>query len=129
MLMGKGATVTDYFDALAQRNDAVAAFAHWMRGRDALVTPMLPITARAVTEVDETTFPLAVWSRAVNYVDACAFAVPAGLSSSGLPIGFQIIGANGADETVTQAARTLHRPSDVRANGSWSRSVLGSNQS
>ena len=57
-----------------------------MRGRDVLLTPTLPITALPVADVDEATTPLATFTRAANYVGACALSLPAGLSSEGLPI-------------------------------------------
>ena len=60
-----------------------AAFADWMRGRDALLTPTLPITATPLDEVDEATTPLATFTRAANYLGACALSLPAGFSAHG----------------------------------------------
>jgi aspartyl-tRNA(Asn)/glutamyl-tRNA(Gln) amidotransferase subunit A len=107
MLIGKASTSTEYIDALAERQREIARFAEWMRDRDAVMTPMLPITARAVEEVDETTYPLATWSRAVNYLFACAVAVPCRLSQAGLPIGMQMVGASGADDLIGDLANAL----------------------
>ena len=104
MLLARGATAADYLDALAQRRVAMAEFDAWMRGRGALVTPMLPITARAVAEVDETTYPLATWSRAVNYLGACAISIPLTLSRAGLPIGLQLVGAAGDEDALCRIA-------------------------
>ncbi|HVE49687.1 MAG TPA: amidase [Casimicrobiaceae bacterium] len=106
MLIGKSASATEYLDALAERRLAILRFAEWMRERDALVTPMLPITAKPVSEVDETSYPLATWSRAVNYLAACAIAVPVA-STSALPVSAQIIAAGGADATAVGIARAL----------------------
>ena len=64
-----------------------------MRERDALLTPTLPITATPLAEVDEATTPLATWTRAANYLGACALSLPAGFSADGLPIGVQLTGA------------------------------------
>ncbi|HEX4884372.1 MAG TPA: amidase family protein, partial [Casimicrobiaceae bacterium] len=102
MLLARAATAAEYLDALAQRREAMAAFDAWMRDRDALATPMLPITARAVAEVDETTYPLATWSRAVNYLGACAISVPAPLPRGGLPVGVQLVGRAGGDDVVSR---------------------------
>jgi aspartyl-tRNA(Asn)/glutamyl-tRNA(Gln) amidotransferase subunit A len=107
MLIGKASTSTEYIDALAGRQREIARFADWMRDRDALMTPMLPITARAVQEVDETTYPLATWSRAVNYLYACAVSVPCRLSQGGLPIGVQLVGRRTADDQVISLAQAL----------------------
>jgi aspartyl-tRNA(Asn)/glutamyl-tRNA(Gln) amidotransferase subunit A len=85
-----------------------------MRDKDALLTPMLPITARPVAEVDETTYYLSTWSRAVNYVGACAITVPAGLSKAGLPIGMQLVGAGGSDDRIVALAAMLERAAPQR---------------
>ncbi len=110
MLIGKVASATEYLDGLSQRREAVAEFARWMLSRDVLVTPMLPITARPVSEVDETTYPLATWSRAVNYLHACALSVSPRLSVSGLPLGLQFIGSNGSGKSTVRLAQMVHRP-------------------
>jgi aspartyl-tRNA(Asn)/glutamyl-tRNA(Gln) amidotransferase subunit A len=107
MLLGKSASAAEYLEALAQRRAAVAEFARWMRDRDALLTPMLPITATPVADVDETAFPLATWSRAVNYLGACAIAMPAGLSGVGLPIGVQYVGRGGDDTDLCRIAAAI----------------------
>jgi aspartyl-tRNA(Asn)/glutamyl-tRNA(Gln) amidotransferase subunit A len=105
MLIGKAATATEYIEALAEQQAAIAQFAKWMRGRDALMTPMLPITARAVNDVDETTFPLATWSRAVNYLLCCAIALPA--KFTGLPAATQLVAPAARDGCVTRIAELL----------------------
>ena len=117
MLIGKNANATEYIDALLQRHDAMAAFAQWMRGRDALLTPMLPITARPVTEVDESTFPLATWSRAVNYLGACALSIPVAVPTNRLPIGMQLVGAHNAEKPLVDVARAFQRASHLASTG------------
>jgi aspartyl-tRNA(Asn)/glutamyl-tRNA(Gln) amidotransferase subunit A len=99
-LAGKALSAADYIDELSERKRAAAGFAEWMRGRDALLTPTLPITAIPVAEVDEATTPLATFTRAVNYFGACGISLPAGLSREGLPLGMQLIGAPFADATL-----------------------------
>ncbi len=105
MAFARKASAVDYLEALAHRRSRMSAFDAWMRGRDALLTPMLPITARRVTEVDEMATPLATWSRAVNYLGACAATLPAQAADSGLPIGMQIIAPGGADARLERIAR------------------------
>ena len=100
LLAGKGITESQYRDELTQRERTAAHFNAWMRDRDALLTPTLPITAVPLNDVDESTSPLATFTRAVNYFGACALSLPAGLSATGLPIGMQIIGAAFADATL-----------------------------
>ena len=83
-----------------------------MRGRDALLTPTLPITATALAEVDESTTPLATFTRAVNYIGGCGLSLPAGFSSAGLPIGMQIIGGPFADATLVRIGRAFQMATD-----------------
>ncbi len=112
---GKSVTDAEYGDLIARRRLAMTAFAEWMRGRDALLTPTLPITAVPIVDVDEATAPLATFTRVANYVGACALSLPAGFSSSGLPVGVQLLGAPFADATLVriglgfQAATSWHR--------------------
>lgn len=108
MLLGKAASAADYIDALAERELAIASFASWMRGRDALLTPMLPITARPVAEVDETTYPLATWSRAVNYLGGCGIAAPR--PARPLPASVQLVGAANRDDAIARIVRCLDPP-------------------
>jgi Asp-tRNA(Asn)/Glu-tRNA(Gln) amidotransferase A subunit family amidase len=57
-----------------------------------------------VAEVDETTYPLATGSRAVNYLGACAISIPLTLSRAGLPIGLQLVGAAGDEDVLCRIA-------------------------
>lgn len=109
MLIGSSASAAEYLEALGARDGAIGAFADWMRGRDALLTPMLPITARAVRDVDETTYPLATWSRAVNYLRACAVALPCGFSSQRLPMAVQLVASGGEDAALARLAAAVER--------------------
>ncbi|HEX8009369.1 MAG TPA: amidase [Casimicrobiaceae bacterium] len=111
-LSGADLSAADYLDELAVRKRAAAGFAQWMRGRDALLTPTLPITATALTEVDESATPLATFTRAVNYVGACGLSLPAGFSPAGLPIGMQLIGGPFADATLVRIGRAFQRATE-----------------
>jgi aspartyl-tRNA(Asn)/glutamyl-tRNA(Gln) amidotransferase subunit A len=112
VLGGKGVSAADYIDLLTLRQRAVAQFAHWMRDRDALLTPTLPITATPLAEVDEGLTPLATWTRTANYLGACALSLPAGFSAEGLPIGVQVTGAAFADGTLVRIGRAFQQATD-----------------
>jgi aspartyl-tRNA(Asn)/glutamyl-tRNA(Gln) amidotransferase subunit A len=112
VLSGKDIGAADYIDLLAERRRAAARFAGWMRGRDALLTPTLPITATPVAEVDEATTPLAAFTRAANYLGACALSLPAGFSAARLPIGMQLMGAPFAEATVLRIGQAFQRATD-----------------
>ncbi len=109
---GKTISAADYIDELATRKRMAAAFAEWMRGRDALLTPTLPITATPLLDVDESTTPLARFTRVANYLGTCALSLPAGLSRAGLPIGVQLIGAPFAEATLIRAGRAFQKVTD-----------------
>jgi len=83
-----------------------------MRGRAALLTPTSPITAVPVDAVDESTTPLAAFTRPVNYLGACALSLPCGLSSEGLPVASQIIGAPFEEATIVDIGRAFQRATD-----------------
>jgi len=110
-LAGKDVSPADYRATLAARERSAAAFAAWMRERDALLTPTLPIAATPLEEVDEATTPLATFTRAVNYVGGCAVSLPAGFSS-GLPVAMQLVGAPFADATLVRIGRAFQSATD-----------------
>jgi aspartyl-tRNA(Asn)/glutamyl-tRNA(Gln) amidotransferase subunit A len=112
VIAGKTISATEYRDVIERRQLAMNAFADWMRGRDALLTPTLPIAATPVAEVDEATTPLATFTRAANYLGACALSLPAGLSATGLPIGVQLMGAPFADATLVHIGRAFQGATD-----------------
>jgi aspartyl-tRNA(Asn)/glutamyl-tRNA(Gln) amidotransferase subunit A len=77
-----------------------------------LLTPTLPITATPLGEVDESTTPLATWTRAANYLGACALSLPAGFSSDRLPIGVQLTGAAFTEATLVRIGRAFQEATD-----------------
>ena len=105
MLSGKSIGPDEYTELLSKRQRVSAQFAEWMRDRDALLTPTLPITATPLDAVDEASTPLATWTRSANYLGACALTVPAGISRDGLPIGMQVIGAPFAEAKLVTIGR------------------------
>ena len=111
-LSGKVVSASDYIRELGDRRRAATAFATWMRGRAALLTPTLPITAEVLDRVDEATTPLAAFTRAANYLGACALTLPAGFSSSGLPIGVQLMGAPFAEATLVTLGRAFQHATE-----------------
>jgi aspartyl-tRNA(Asn)/glutamyl-tRNA(Gln) amidotransferase subunit A len=111
-LGGKSISAGDYIHELAQRKRAAAMFARWMLGRDALLTPTLPISATPLDQVDEATTPLATFTRVANYLGACALSLPAGLSSDGLPVAVQLIGAPFTEPTLIRIGRAYQQDTD-----------------
>src|ERR1700687_4779229 len=87
-------------------------FARWMLGRDALLTPTLPISATPLDEVDEATTPLATFTRVANSLGACALSLPAGLWGGGLPVAVQWIGAPFTEPTLVRIGRAYQKSTD-----------------
>ncbi len=104
---GKAITGEQYRELLGARQLAMSAFADWMRGRDALLTPTLPITATPLADVDEATAPLATFTRVANYLGACALSLPAGFSADGLPVGVQLLGGAFTDAVLVRIGRAF----------------------
>jgi len=108
-IAGKSISAADYIDDLAARTRIAGEFQRWMRGRDALLMPTLPIVATPLIEVDEATTPLATFTRLANYLGVCALSLPAGFSAGGLPIGIQLIAAPFAEVTLVRAGRAFQQ--------------------
>ncbi|MFO1304051.1 MAG: amidase [Burkholderiales bacterium] len=109
ILGGKDIAASVFIEEMHAMHAAQSMFAQWMRDWDALLTPTLPITATPLHEVDESTAPLASFTRAVNYLGGCALSLPAGLSKDGLPIGVQLVGAPFAEGTLVRLGRAFQR--------------------
>jgi aspartyl-tRNA(Asn)/glutamyl-tRNA(Gln) amidotransferase subunit A len=112
VLGGKAVSAAQHIDDLADHRRTAAWFAVWMRDRDALMTPTLPITATPLADVDESTTPLATWTRAANYLGACALSLPGGFTADGLPIGVQLIGAPFTEPTLVRIGRSFQAATD-----------------
>src|SRR4029434_2787514 len=84
VLSGRAISADEYAELLSTRQRVSAQFAEWMRDRDALLTPTLPITATPLDEVDEAATPLATSTRRANYLGAVALSLPAGFSGGGV---------------------------------------------
>jgi aspartyl-tRNA(Asn)/glutamyl-tRNA(Gln) amidotransferase subunit A len=111
-LGGKSISAADYIGDLAARTRIAGEFQAWLRGRDALLMPTLPITATPLTDVDEATTPLATLTRLANYLGVCALSVPAGFSAAGLPIGVQLIAGPFAEATLVRAGRVFQQATE-----------------
>ncbi len=112
VLGGKAIGAADYIDALAHRHAACAQWIAWMRDSVALLTPTVPMAACPVEEVDEGVTPLATFTRAGNYLNACALSLPAGLSANGLPVGVQLLGRPATDATVLRVGIAFQQATD-----------------
>ncbi len=108
IVAGKRVSAADYIAARAHQRDSIARFVEWMEGIDALLTPAVPAPAIPVAEVDEKQTP-ATFTRAGNYLGACGLALPAGISTRGLPLGIQLLGKPFAEATLLRLGAAFER--------------------
>lgn len=101
---GRAVTDAELSAALAQRTADQQEFQAWMAPYAALVSPTAPIPAPPIDAVDETASPFSAMTRAGNYLDLPAANVPMGLTSEGLPAGFQIMGRTADEASVVALA-------------------------
>jgi aspartyl-tRNA(Asn)/glutamyl-tRNA(Gln) amidotransferase subunit A len=102
-------SLSDYLDAGAVRVAVHASFARVFREADLLLTPIHATAPERIGERSED-----FRNRVLTYtvpqdvagLPACA--VPVGFDDLGLPIGVQLTGPSGAEQTVLAAAEALH---------------------
>ena len=109
-----------YVNALEARLDAATRALAWWDAVDVLAVPTVPITPPPVEEVEDAQRYVEV-NRAclrattpASYLDLCALSLPVGLDAAGMPVGLQLIGAGGEDNTLLdnglRVERVLGRP-------------------
>lgn len=93
---GRAISRADYESALRRRDDAIAVFAQWLSGFDAVISP--PATGAAPLGLQATgdAACCTLWSL-VGYP---AITIPVGRAASGLPLGMQIAAPAGADDAL-----------------------------
>jgi aspartyl-tRNA(Asn)/glutamyl-tRNA(Gln) amidotransferase subunit A len=109
---------TRYLEALNLRGPTLEAFnAAVFAKADALLTPVLATPVPTLAQTDAHTHPdgsrnsasVARNTRPVNYLGLPALAFPGGFSSSGLPIGMQLIGRAFDEATLFRMGHAYQR--------------------
>ena len=112
VLKGKAVTAEAFLATLEHRQRTIAAFNDWMRAYDLLLTPTLPFVAPPLDGIDEAlTSPMA-FTRAVNYLAACAITIPSGFSAAGLPIGMQLVAKPWQENLLLRTADAYQQVTD-----------------
>lgn len=112
VLGGRDVTGAEYIAAREDQRRSAAAFVEWLGNDAALFTPTLPMPAVPISEVDENQTPLAAFTRAGNYLGACALSLPAGLSKQGLPIGMQLMAKPFHEHLLLRLGRAFQNATD-----------------
>jgi aspartyl-tRNA(Asn)/glutamyl-tRNA(Gln) amidotransferase subunit A len=116
---GAAIGAVDYLGADLQRNALGRAMGAFHERYDLLLTPMMPVPALPVGEdlndpSDEHWVDWSPFSYPFNMTRQPAASIPCGLTSNGLPIGLQIVGALHQDAKVLRAARAFEATQPVR---------------
>ncbi len=109
ILAGKEIDAAQYIELLKMRERATAEMLDAMIGIDVCCLPTNAITAIPVSEVDELSTPLSRFGRFANLLNLCSVAVPAGLSSAGLPISIQIVGRPLCEPLILRVAHAFEK--------------------
>ncbi len=112
VLKGRAISAEAHLATLAHRRQTIAAFDEWMRAYDLLVTPSLPFAAGALKDIDENLTTPMTFTRAVNYLDACAISLPAGFSRDGMPIGMQLVARPWQENLLLRTAQSYQNVTD-----------------
>lgn len=118
--LGVVVKATQYLKAQRIRKIAQEIFREIFTKVDALITPQLPITAPLIGQetvswgkVSETVpSALTRFTRIFNLTGLPSLSIPCGFSSSGLPIGLQIVGEPFAEVTVLRIGHAYQRHTD-----------------
>jgi len=112
-----------YLEAMRWRGPALAAYLAAVTGTDAVLAPVGPVPAPTIAESDVGNGPdaeaviqrLTRFTRPVNYLGLPSLAVPAGFTSSGLPVGMQLIGRSFDEAMLLRIGAAFQRATDFHA--------------
>ncbi len=108
--MGALIPAVQYVQAQRVRKAVVAAWREVFREVDLLATPTTPIVAPRIEEGDlEATLTLIRNTNPFNLTGQPAISVPCGFTSSGLPVGLQLVGRWWEEGTVLRAAHAYQQ--------------------
>jgi aspartyl-tRNA(Asn)/glutamyl-tRNA(Gln) amidotransferase subunit A len=111
--LGEAIPHMDFVDATNERADLGRRMKAFHQEYDVLLTPTLPIVAFEAGHVappgwDQTDWmPWSPFSFPFNLTQQPAASIPCGFTSSGLPVGLQIVGDKYADDIVLRVARAF----------------------
>jgi aspartyl-tRNA(Asn)/glutamyl-tRNA(Gln) amidotransferase subunit A len=109
-----------YLEALRWRGPALSAHIAAVAGVDAVVAPVAPVAAPTIAESDVGNSPdaeaviarLTRFTRPVNYLGLPSLSIPSGFTSSGLPVGMQLIGRSFDEAMLLRIGAAFQRATD-----------------
>ena len=112
ILAGRDIDDARYSALLQDRAAAIAEFSAGCARFDIIALPSTPLPAVPVSTVDESTFPMSLFTRTGNCLDLCGLSIPNGFTSTGLPTGLQLMSWSGADAQLLDFAEQVSQ--DIR---------------
>jgi aspartyl-tRNA(Asn)/glutamyl-tRNA(Gln) amidotransferase subunit A len=109
--IGEAVSATDLANALVTRGETGAAVDAFFGNHDVLLTPVMPMLAPRLDQVADLSDLRPLLTSWCNLTGNPAASIPCGLSSTGLPIGLQVIGARNRDDVVLKACLAYERAS------------------
>jgi aspartyl-tRNA(Asn)/glutamyl-tRNA(Gln) amidotransferase subunit A len=117
---GLAITGVSYIEALRWRGPALAAHLAAVSGIDAVLAPVSPGAAPTIAETDvgnslgaEALLQrLTRFTRPINYLGLPGLSIPAGFTTSKLPVGMQLIGRPFDESTLLTIGATFQRATD-----------------
>ena len=117
---GLSVPAISYLEAMRWRGPALSAHAAATAGIDAVIAPVSPMPAPTIAESDVGNSPQADavlpritrFTRPVNYLGLPALSIPCGFTSSGLPVGMQLIGRSFDEATLLRIGAAFQRATD-----------------
>jgi aspartyl-tRNA(Asn)/glutamyl-tRNA(Gln) amidotransferase subunit A len=113
---GRGISASDYLAAYSARAELYRTMLAFHERYDLLLTPAMPVTAFEVglvappqSSYGQNWLDWSPYTYPFNLTQQPAASVPCGVSSAGLPIGLQIVGAPRDDSLVLSAARAFEQ--------------------
>ena len=111
-LGGKAFQGEIYHAALDAHEKAALAFKNWIGQNEAVLTPSVPFPAIPLSEVNEKTPWMALFSRAGNFLRGASVSLPAGFSKSGLPIGIMLTSGPFREDLLIRLGRAWQQETD-----------------
>lgn len=109
-----------YLEAMRWRASALAAQIAATAAVDAVLAPAAPVSAPTIEESDVGAGPnaaatiqrITLFTRPINYLGLPSLVVPSGFTSSGLPVGMQLIGRSFDEATLLTIGAAFQRATD-----------------
>lgn len=109
--IGESVSATDLANALVTRGETGAAVDAFFGNHDVLLAPVMPMLAPRLDHVADLSDLRPLLTSWCNLTGNPAASIPCGYSTTGLPIGLQVIGARNRDDVVLKACLAYERAS------------------